>query len=354
MRKRILLFLSLFFILISSISYAQNESPMLETAIFDAQEKVLPMLPEEAGQFTIELYDSITKQPIKDSHVVIEFIDKNNKKYKTILFLGDSNVLKLPYQKDLVSIILSADTLNTEGSDYYARVNDISNNTKAYLVPAGSVLGKVIDSKDNAVPAAKISFLCAGGYDLEDTYSDDFGNFKAVLPKGNCRISAANSGVSGYNDAVILQGQQTILSIKLQTKIASKSYLLTFLAIALIIVIVLLVIVLKKNKAEQQVMQSHHKPETLVEHKEDTAIYKTVGKRAQDIMKTLSPKEKEIVELLLMHKSLSQANISWKTGIPKTTLARLLDMLQHKKIIEISQEGKLKKVTLSSWFLEKE
>jgi uncharacterized membrane protein len=40
--------------------------------------------------------------------------------------------------------------------------------------------------------------------------------------------------------------------------------------------------------------------------------------------------------------------------MPKTTLARLLDGLEQKNIVRIERFGKLKKVSLTAWFLDKE
>jgi len=269
----------------------------------------------------------------------------------------------LPYQKNIVAMRLIADFLDTEGSDYYGQLNEISINGdsfKAYLVPAGSVIGRVSDRNDNAVSGAKISFLCGGEYDIEPTYTDDFGNFKATLPQGNCRISASSSKRSGFTDMQILQGTQARVDIKLHTKIAGTNSLFIFLIIAVVLILLIFLAVKKFRKFSSsenkfsEAFSKPQKPETFVEHKEDTSMQILIGKRARDIMSTLSPKEKEIVELLLMHKSLTQAKISWKTGTPKTTLARQLEMLQRKKIVDIEQEGKLKKIKLTDWFLEKD
>ena len=50
---------------------------------------------------------------------------------------------------------------------------------------------------------------------------------------------------------------------------------------------------------------------------------------------------------------LHQAKIVYGTGIAKTTLVRLLQSLEQKKIIEWEKAGKIKKVKLTEWFNSK-
>ena len=97
-----------------------------------------------------------------------------------------------------------------------------------------------------------------------------------------------------------------------------------------------------KLKVKEPIPKKHGKPK----HE--------VSKRALDIMKTLSEKELMVVNFLLQNKNIgTQAQIKNNTGIPKTTLIRVLDSLKNKKVVEIEVIGKLKKVKLTSWFLGK-
>ena len=73
--------------------------------------------------------------------------------------------------------------------------------------------------------------------------------------------------------------------------------------------------------------------------------------RKTDIMKTLNPREKNVVNFLLENKNhSSQNNIKNNLGIPKTTLIRLFQALEAKNIVSIERIGKMKKITLTSWF----
>ena len=77
--------------------------------------------------------------------------------------------------------------------------------------------------------------------------------------------------------------------------------------------------------------------------------------RADDILKTLSENEKSVVKFLLENNAFgTQARIKNSIGMPKTSLSRILRMLERKRVVEIERIGKLKKVKLTSWFMENE
>ena len=80
-----------------------------------------------------------------------------------------------------------------------------------------------------------------------------------------------------------------------------------------------------------------------------------VSARAQDILKTLSENEKKVAEHLLSSGNNStQARMRNSLGMPKTSLARVLQMLERKRVVEVERIGKLKKVRLTDWFLGRE
>ena len=50
----------------------------------------------------------------------------------------------------------------------------------------------------------------------------------------------------------------------------------------------------------------------------------------------------------------NQAIIRHNTGIPRTSLSRIMSSLENKNIIKVRKEGKAVKVSLTDWFLEKD
>jgi uncharacterized membrane protein len=72
-------------------------------------------------------------------------------------------------------------------------------------------------------------------------------------------------------------------------------------------------------------------------------------------MPTLNAKEKEIVSFLELNKGKAlQSQIRHHTGIPRTSLARIIKGLEDKNILQVRKEGKAVKIKLTDWFLGKE
>ena len=79
-----------------------------------------------------------------------------------------------------------------------------------------------------------------------------------------------------------------------------------------------------------------------------------LGKREKDIFKTLRDNEKKVVEFLIEQKEpVYFSKIHYKTGLSKGSLFRNLRSLENKDIDKTIKEGKVRKVSLSDWFLGK-
>jgi uncharacterized membrane protein len=72
-------------------------------------------------------------------------------------------------------------------------------------------------------------------------------------------------------------------------------------------------------------------------------------------METLNEREKKVVQFLLEEKGIAtQAKIRNGTAIPKTSLVRVFQSLETKKVVSIEKIGKMKKITVTDWFMGKE
>lgn len=76
----------------------------------------------------------------------------------------------------------------------------------------------------------------------------------------------------------------------------------------------------------------------------------------QKVIDTLSDNEKAIINLMLKKGgSLTQADIRYETGIPKSSLSGIINALKRKNIIKKREYGRTNVIELSEWFLsEKE
>ena len=74
-------------------------------------------------------------------------------------------------------------------------------------------------------------------------------------------------------------------------------------------------------------------------------------KRKRTILSTMSPLDRSIVELVMKHKTISQAAIMRELKIPRATLSRHVNDLMAKNILVTHAIGKKVDVSLHPWFL---
>ena len=343
MKKRVIVF-TLFLILSFCVVAEELPTFELDNAV------VAPPLPPETVdegklEFQLELKDYDTKKLINDTHVDIALI--SDKTINTLQYVGSSGILKLVLEPGDYEIVLKVDKIETDGKDYFYKgsYTVISDSLETVmLLGAGSVRGIVYNAKGEALRNAIVEVECTADYGEKDaTKTDRYGSFAMYwLPEGHCRISAAQNNRVGFENVNIEKGDLEEVEIKLGGTIAESNYL--WLMIIAVLIGAAALMYFRKPK---------------VAKKETTKIMvvrkKEYHPRILDIMRTLKDNEKKIAEYLLENKGkTTQAYIKNSLGIPKTSLARSLKMLEAKNVVSIERIGKMKKVNLTDWFLGKE
>jgi uncharacterized membrane protein len=299
---------------------------------------------------------------------------------------------------------------NTNGVDYYAdravfiQPSEPVLNKIFYLTPVGSIEGTVVDNAGRLIDTAALDFKCSSNENVKfPTSTDKFGSFKAdIVPVGKCKVSAEYQKQVGAEEITVEKGSALALQITLSDAVLGTG--LNPIRLSVISLIVLLVVVLiialvffirkklkklEKEASEQKsvvqklrdkthhLTEKVHRKEAKKEHskeaktgekekkdkkeKEEQRVEEKkeekeeLNPRARDIMKTLNEREQQVVQFLLQHENAStQATLRNNTGIPKTTLVRVFQSLESKKIIFIEKIGKMKKIVITPWFLGKE
>ena len=270
----------------------------------------------------------------KDGHVASQF-----RKYLA------SNIVEFDVEEGTYLVSMEIDDLETEGKDYYLSetidlAQDVS--AKVYLYGTGSISGSVIDQLNNLISNADLKFECAADYgDQRPEKTDKYGSFSIqYAPVGKCKITAYKSSMVGSETIDLKRGQKVEVQVNLKQKTATTNFW-PYVFIAALLVAILVFVFFRKNK-----------PKII---KEDSKAKPEVTKRTSDVLKTLKEKERKIVEAIMESGNEStQAKLKSATGIPKTSLSRTLESLAAKKILEVESYGKMKKVRLTDWFLEKE
>ena len=257
----------------------------------------------------------------------------------------------------------------------YIQENEPVLNRSFYLTPVGSLEGVVVHEDGRLAGRALLDFRCSfgGQFDYPER-TDQFGSFKlAVAPAGACRITASTRDRLGSVEVNISKGQtrttkivldQSAASLRLSTSVAwliAGGGVLVLLLVGYFLLRRRLKSELKKERVphERFARKILRKIRRVREKKSaETKQESTeqLNPRARDIIQTLNEREKKSVEFLLSQTSnqATQAQLRNSTGIPKTSLARVFQSLEHKKVITVEKIGKMKKVTLTGWFLGKE
>ena len=300
---------------------------------------------------------------VKDVLVNIVILEKQSGNERTISSFIRSNPIKLALPKGEYLLTFKIDNLKTPGKDFYAEQEitlEKPFEQEVVVFPVGSLKGVVLDKLNNLVSKAALKIECSKDYggqlpettDLVGVFSMDY------APIGECTITATSRNAAGRGKATIVFGATSNIEVRLDRAVVSEESNGWIIAIALILVLAVLggggwygLKLWKKQYLGKAV--SKMLPEKHVEH--TAHAYEKVSKRIQDVTNTLNEKEKRIVTFLLSNNHQStQAKIRYETGIPKTTLVRVFTSLQNKKVISIETIGKLKKIKLTNWFLDKE
>ncbi len=276
----------------------------------------------------------------------------------------EDDVLRLNLPDNMTYLAeFKVDDITSDGKDFFGKDNlKVENNLikGIFLYPVGSVRGIVKDNLDNIVGNANLKFECSG-QDLVDLpeKADGFGSFSVdYLPTGSCKIFASYEGGIGIEEVTIERGSLNDIEVMLDKSIVveqeNRSYSM-FIIFIFVFVLALIVYIFRKQLSK---LAKKEKKLEKLEKKEESEINELkadleLGKRARDILGTLSERQKKIVEFIIEHKgSITQSKIFHGTGIPKASLSRNLKSLEIKKIIKIEKLGKLRKIKLSDWFLK--
>lgn len=343
MRKRGITLIFVVFLLISiSNAYAQDPNVILS------------------------LKDINTNAEINDAVVYLDIVDIISEEY---IYEGAVNInrsLSLILEDGSYKITLKVDLPETPGMDYFKEHSLTLKNTlteDVFFFPVGSLRGIVKDKLDNIVGFAELRIDCVN--DIEADFPETTSRFGSIavdsMPTGSCKIFASYKDAMGFEEFSLNRGELLDIEIKLNKSIVAQSKDYSTIIMLLIILLVLagLVFYMYKISRKEKKLEKKLRREVTKEEAEKGKIKKlekeSAGKRARDIMPTLNTKEKTIVNYLVGNKNEgSQAKIRHETGIPRTSLARVLKSLESKKIISTEKHGKLVKVKLTPWFLGKE
>ncbi len=330
----------------------------------------LPLvLAQDQTELSITLLDAFTKEQISDVFVKV---DTNGAQAQ--YYVEADKELGIQVDPKNQDIALFVDQSNTPGADYYGELSIQINSAEhkalfAYLYPVASLQGFVKDELENNIASAELDFSCSGPFDLNfPEKTDQFGAFSLeAVPEGNCRVFAAFGNEIGVVDFETKQGEEKNIEVKLEgTRVIpqEKNPLSLFLLLPFGIIVAGTILYQRKKSNKLEKENKPHKKNSKVglelkdtEHnkeKKKNHQERPLAQRGKDILRTLRANEKKIVLFLIEQKEpIHLSKIHYKTGISKGALFRNIKSLEEKNIISTRFEGRVKRIQLTEWFLEK-
>lgn len=261
-------------------------------------------------------------------------------------------------------VLIIVDFLNTPAKDYFGQEKfmqgTLESKRDVLVFPIGHVQGNVVDGNGNLVENAVLVFECQHSFSIVyPAATDSVGSFSVPnMPVGTCRITGRSGRQVGTADITVRQGEITTVEIPLMREVSRSN--LVYVLFGILILggvggLALGVWRVRRGGATEShivrqvpVSQESH----VVEPSRNEPIV-NYSSHADVIMQTLSDKERAVVQYLLEHKEAAQAQIRHECKIPRTSLTRLFQNLERKKIVEVEKMGKMVKVRLTQFFLGK-
>lgn len=286
--------------------------------------------------------------PLLNLNLEIEL--KNETSARSLLRYIKNNRFNLFHIYGKYELTIMADSVQDNRQYYYMGTIDttVGDEHLAVLLPVSSISGHVIDSSGHLVENALVKFECLRSYgDTRPVYTDASGAFlKKYLPVGQCTIYAVTNGKVGESTVDLKENELTKIDLELDMKAMPVDRSM-IMAIVLGIIIIFSVIILSwylrsPTKSEKMISEIKKKEQTILGNN-----------RLGDLKQTLNTHENKIVDYLINAGEAYQNKLVYATGIPKTSISRVLESLEKKKIIQCEKYGKVKKVKLTSWALGK-
>ena len=310
------------------------------------------------NEVTIKI-DTIKHTDFSNHLLTIKIDDKLQ---KTIL---QSNEYKTTLLKGEHEVEIIIDNVKTPTPDYFGSKKLDYQGLKSYSIlvsPIGYLEGTVIDLKGNLVPNADIKFSCYTSEESSFLKKTDRTGFFTIpnIPVSECMATAYDGDYAGRKKFMSKKGQPTSIQITLDKKIEKTNYWLILVVVGVIVIFGALFLVMKKRNKEYENNKNQNKikeavsKENQLKRNNDKTNHNYPNNTTETILKTLSEKEKKVMQYLIDNKNKSsQAKIRHATHLPRTSLSRVLKKLEGKKLISIEKHGKMVEVTLTDFFLGK-
>jgi len=270
----------------------------------------------------IRVLDGSSGDEINDVIARISYEDGMNR-----VVLVDKNIITFDSVDKEVEITL--DDADTNSVDYY--FNGLIDTNGLVFTPVAQIRGSVYDALDNLLSNVDLEFDCNSLSNIDfPIKTDRFGGFSTYVPVGECNVFSTKGNYMGRSVFISERGEVIELKIVLDDKV-DKGGEYIWIFVVLLLIYLAYKFIPKKKKV----------------------VRKKEHRKLKAVLKTSNENEKKVLEYLISNGNKSTSSkIRHDLKIAKTTLSRILDRLEKKKILELEREGKLKKVKIADWLIK--
>jgi uncharacterized membrane protein len=242
-------------------------------------------------------------------------------------------------------------TVQVLAGNIYTGHDILKASTKELLLkPTAKITGHVKDVRDNLLQDTQLKITCSPTTPTNlPSKTDDTGFFEIQeLNFGTCDIKAIKNGKITSYSLDVNESREYDFSIVIQDTKEINFGLIIALILAIFVALIMYVF---SSRGKTKVKKILSKDQTKYGADSDNDINKKeLSKRQNDIMATLSEREKTIINQLFLHGTLAQSQLRYKTSLPKSSLHRTLTSLQQKNIIILKEDSGIKKISLTEFF----
>ncbi len=294
---------------------------------------VIPFATAENMQQTLHFADAETGEMLHDSLVSLTLTSESGTRKHILFMKDDALVISLPSGAYGTTALL--DNPSTDAPDYlFTGDIDLQGEATLTLFPVAQINGNVYDASHTLVSGAMLDIHCNNLMTASfPEKTDKYGSFVAYVPIGKCVIAASDNQLVGKNAVTTERGLSYTVDIVLDTGRTERQYLAWILVI--FIIFIALFFLVKKLVRIPKRKKS------------------TDNRQLTSVLKTLSDADQKVVRYVNEQRQTTSSSIRHALKIPRTSLARLLERLEGKKIVELERHGKMKKVRLADWLKKK-
>ena len=332
---------------------------MLASAVAAQADPWPPAPPTSGSVYSFVVYDGNKLLPT-DSLLDAQYTDTGGLTKRTVLAVGVGGETTLYASRPLAHINFSFDDPATPAVDaVWSGQADggYDNRTPLRLTPVGDLAGVVMGPDGKPAPGASVTLACADGF-MHSTRTGDSGIFSfAQVPAGDCLAQATASGESVNLAVQVKAGQFNQVQLHIAPLLSA-----WMMAAAIGILVVLagawLLKQKPKNKKETESAELSKHPATKTKNLLGSALSSapatpvTPTQRQKDLLATLTPAERSIVEFVLkqMPIAVRTSKVRRALLIPKTSFTRTILALERKGFLEMKKEGGRTFLRLSGFF----